>query len=178
PFGKGMHLGNNVPKPINHIIGNWSVGGTYIAQTGLYFTPGFSGVDPSNTNRRSGRPDRIGDGNLPSSQRAVQRWFDTSAFVAPPAGIGRFGNSGAFILEGPGINVFHFGANKEIVLHERARLKLEMVSTNFFNHPHFAFPNTTIGTSTYGQILATGGGSSSSSGEGPRDFSFTVRFIF
>jgi hypothetical protein len=178
PFGAGMRYGSNLPKALNYILGNWSIGGTYVAQTGMYFTPGFAGVDPSNTNIQSGRPDRIGDGNLPADERTLQRWFDTSAFVVPRAGIGRFGNSGAFILEGPGINVFHFGANKEFVLHERARLKLEMVSTNFFNHPNFANPVATLGTSTFGQILSTSGGASSSSGEGPRDFSFTVRFIF
>ena len=178
PFGKGQTFGTDLPGFLNQIIGNWSIGGTYVAQTGLYFTPSFSGVDPSNTNIRSGRPDRIADGNLPSEERTIQRWFDTSAFVVPPAGIGRFGTSGAFILEGPGVNVFHFGANKEFVLHEKARMKLEMVSTNFFNHPNFANPSATVATSAFGQILSTSGGSSTSSGEGPRDFSFTLRFIF
>jgi hypothetical protein len=178
PFGRGMRFGGTLPKAVDYIIGGWSVGGTYIAQTGEYFTPGFSGVDPSNTNRRSGRPDRIADGNLPTSDRTIDHWFDTTAFVAPAAGIGRFGNSGAYILEAPGINVFHFGANKEFVLHERAKLKLEMVSTNFFNHPNFNPPNSTIGTSTYGQITRTASRGSSSSGEAYRDFSLTARFIF
>jgi hypothetical protein len=178
PFGKGQRYASGLPKPVNVLASGWSIGGTYVAQTGLYFTPGFSGVDPSNTNRRTGRPDRIGDGNLPADQRTLARWFDTTAFVAPPAGIGRFGNSGAFILEGPGINVFHFGANKEIAIHERAKVKLEATATNFFNHPNFANPSSTIGTSTYGQILSMSGGSSSSSGEGPRDFQLTARFIF
>jgi hypothetical protein len=178
PFGKGQTFGSSLPGVVNHIVGNWSIGGTYVAQTGLYFTPGFSGVDPSNTNIRSGRPDRIADGNLPVEERTIQRWFDTGAFVVPPNGIGRFGNSGAFILEGPGVNVFHFGANKEFVLHEKARMKLEMISTNFFNHPNFANPSATVATPAFGQILSTSGGSSTSSGEGPRDFSFTLRFIF
>jgi hypothetical protein len=30
---------------------------------------------------------------------------NTSAFVVPVAGMGRFGNSGVYILEAPGINV-------------------------------------------------------------------------
>jgi hypothetical protein len=178
PFGRGQQFGSSLPAALNHLIGNWSIGGTYVAQTGLFFTPGFSGVDPSNTNIRSGRPDRVADGNLSPDERTLQRWFDTAAFVIPPSGIGRFGNSGAYVLEGPGVSVFHFGANKEFVLHERARLKLEMVSTNFLNHPNFANPSATVGTSAFGQILATSGGSSTSSGEGPRDFSFTVRLIF
>lgn len=178
PFGKGMRYGSSLPKGLDMVLGNWSVGGTYIAQTGLYFTPAFSGADISNTNRPSGRPDRIADGNLPSGQRSIWKWFDTSAFVRPAAGIGRYGTSGMYVLEGPGVNVFHFGLNKEIAFHERAKLKLEAVAINFLNHPNFANPSTTIGTSTYGVITSTSGGSSSSSGEGPRDFSFTARFIF
>jgi hypothetical protein len=178
PFGRGSRYGNNLPKPLELLVGNWSLGGTYIAQTGLYFTPAFSGADISNTNRTSGRPDRIADGNLASGQRTIERWFDTAGFVRPPAGIGRYGTSAPFILEGPGINVFHVGLNKEFAIHERAKLKFEAVSTNFFNHPNFANPGTTMGTSTYGVITSMSGGSSSSSGEGPRDFSFTVRFLF
>lgn len=172
PFGTGKRFGGGISKPLNYVIGNWSAAGTYVYQTGLYFTPGFSGVDPSNTNRRSGRPDRIADGNLPAGQRTLLKWFDTGAFVTPAAGIGRFGNSGAFVLEGPSLNVFHFGLTKDIVLHERARLKLEMVSTDFFNHPNFSNPAATIGTSTYGRILSTVGT------DGNRDFQFTVRLTF
>lgn len=173
PFGRGKKFGASLPRGLNHLVGNWTVAGTYVWQTGMYFTPLFSGVDPSNTNRFSNiRPDRIGDGNLPSDQRTLERWFDTSAFVVPSAGIGRFGNSGAFILEGPGMSVFHFGTNKEIVLHERARLKLEMTSTNFLNHPNFSNPAATLGTSTYGRILGT------VATDGNRDFQLTARLTF
>ncbi|HEU0141660.1 MAG TPA: carboxypeptidase-like regulatory domain-containing protein [Bryobacteraceae bacterium] len=178
PFGRGKTFGSSMPAVLNHIVGNWNMGGTYVWQTGLYFTPAYAGLDASNTNQFGGRPDRVRDGNLSKSERSLERWFDTGAFVAPPAGAGRYGNSGAYILEGPGISVFHFGVNKDIVLHERAKLKLEMASTNFLNHPNFANPVNTIGTSTYGSILSTGGRASSSSGEGPRDFQFTARFIF
>jgi hypothetical protein len=172
PIGRGRPLGNSLPRALNHVAGNWSISGTYVAQTGVYFTPSFSGVDPSNTNRRSGRPDRVRDGNLPNSERTLTRWFDTEAFVTPPAGVGRFGNSGAFILEGPGLNVFHFGAAKDIVFHERLRLRLDLVSTDFFNHPNFANPVATLGTTTYGRILSTVGDDAS------RNFSMTARIIF
>jgi len=172
PFGRGKKFGGGVPSVLDHIVGNWTAAGTYVGQTGLYFTPGFSGVDPSNTNRRSGRPDRIGDGNLSSGSRTVDKWFDTAAFVAPAAGIGRFGSSGNFVLEGPGMSVFHFGVTKDITIHERARLKLEMVSTNFLNHANFRNPAATVGTSTYGKVTNT------VSTDGNRDFSLTARFIF
>jgi len=172
PFGKGKRFAGGAPAVLNHLIGNWMAAGTYVYRTGLYFTPGFSGVDPSNTNIRSGRPDRIADGNLSGDRRTLQRWFDTTAFVTPAAGIGRFGSSGAFILEGPSMSVFHFGLTKEVPIHERARLKLEMVSTNFFNHPNFSNPAATVGTSSYGQVLSI------ISTDGNRNFQLTARLTF
>src|SRR3989442_15320062 len=114
----------------------------------------------------------MADGNLADNRRRVLQWFDGAASVVPPRGAGRYGTAGAFILEGPSLSVFHFGATKEIPIHERARLKLEMVSTNFFNHPNFSNPGTTIGTSTYGRITGTIGT------DGNRDFQLTARFIF
>jgi hypothetical protein len=174
PFGRGKKFGSNASGFVNHLIGNWMAAGTYVYRTGVYFSPNFSagGIDPSNTNRTSGLPDRIADGNLPSDERSVTSWFDGAAFVTPPNGIGRFGNSGAFVLEGPSMNVFHFGATKEIPFTERMRLKLEMVSTNFFNHPNFSNPNATIGTTLYGRITST------IATDGNRDFQLTARFIF
>lgn len=172
PFGRGRRFGSSMPAALNHIVGNWTMAGTFVKQTGGYFTPSFSAADPSNTNTFGGRPDRVADGNLPEDQRTLFRWFDTAAFVAPPAGIGRFGNSGVNIIEGPGLTVFHFGVNKDVVLTERVRLKLEMASTNFFNHPNFNNPGGAIGTSNYGRITGT------VSTDGNRDFQLTARITF
>jgi len=154
------------------VIGNWNIAGTYILQSGTWLTPSYSGVDSSNTNRLSGRPDRIADGNLPAGQRTIDRWFDTTAFVAPPAGIGRFGTSGNDVLNGPGINVLHAGIFKEIVLHERLRMKVEAVATDALNHPNYNDPGSTLGSPSYGKITST------KQYDGNRETSFTVRLIF
>lgn len=172
PFGRGKAYGASVPKALDYVVGNWAISGSWVAQSGLYFAPSFSGVDPSNTNRRSGRPDRIADGNLDVSERTLTRWFDTGAFVAPAGGIGRFGTSGDAVLEGPGLNVFHFGAYKDIPVHESLRVRLEMASTNFLNHPNFSNPSATVGTPAYGRVLSTAGD------DGYRNFQFTVRVVF
>ena len=172
PYGKNRRFGGSMPAALNYVIGNWNLAGTYVLQSGTWFTPSYSGVDASNTNRFSGRPDRIADGNLPAGQRTIDRWFDTAAFVAPVAGVGRFGTAGLDILNGPGINVFHAGIFKEIVLHERARLKLEAVATDAFNHPNYNDPGATLGTPNYGRITST------KQYDGNREMSFTVRFIF
>lgn len=70
------------------------------------------------------------------------------------------------------MSVFHFGLTKDIAFHERARLKLEMTSTNFFNHPNFSNPAATIGTSAYGKVLST------LATDGNRNFQLTARLVF
>jgi hypothetical protein len=55
------------------VLGGWQLSGSYIAQTGEFLTPTFSGSDPSNTQTVGGIPDRIGNGNLPGEQRTIDR---------------------------------------------------------------------------------------------------------
>jgi hypothetical protein len=114
---------------------------TYL-QTGQYFSPTFSGSDPSNTNTRGGFPDRVCNGNLPPGQRSINRWFDASCFAVPPAG--RFGNSGANILEGPGIQVHNLTLLKRFPLTERVHFDFMGMISNLFNHPNFLFPARNI----------------------------------
>ena len=88
-------------KGVDEILGGWRLIWVSYMQTGQFFSPSFSDTDPSNTNSFGGLPDRVCNGNLPSGQRTVEHWFDTSCFVEPPPG--RFGNSGVNVLEGPGL---------------------------------------------------------------------------
>ena len=63
--------------------GGWTLSSTLAAQTGSFFNATYNGFDVSNTNTTTGRPDRIADGNLPSSERDIRRWFDAGAFRVP-----------------------------------------------------------------------------------------------
>jgi hypothetical protein len=142
PFGPGRKFLSALHGPAEQILGGWrAVWVTYL-QTGQYFSPSFSGTDPSNTNTTSGLPDRICNGNLPPGQRTVQRWFDVSCFVAPPPG--RFGNSGMNILEGPGMMVHNVTLFKEFRLSERMRFDFMAMANNIFNHPNFINPASNI----------------------------------
>ena len=148
PFGKGRQMLNS-GGITDWIFGGWQLTGTFNAQTGEYFTPAFSGSDPSNTQTLGGIPDRIGNGNLPSDQRTIDRWFDASAFVAPPNG--RFGNSGKNILIGPGRQAVNLGAFKSFRITERVALRLQATFTNAFNHPNFGAPNANISGACFGR---------------------------
>jgi hypothetical protein len=142
PFGKGRHFLSSAPVIVDRILGGWNLQTISTFASGGYFSPGFSGTNPSNTNTSGGLPDRIADGNLPSGERTDNRWFDANAFAIPQPG--HFGNSGGNVLVGQGINVHHLSIAKTFPIYERLRFTLTGQMSNLFNHPHFNNPNSTI----------------------------------
>jgi hypothetical protein len=80
-------------------LGGWQINGIASIYSGLPFTV-TSAVNTLNGTSGSQRANRIGSGVLPASQRSLQEYFDTAAFVTP--GLYQFGNSGRDILTGPG----------------------------------------------------------------------------
>ena len=142
PVGKGQQFLATAPRVVDTVLGGWQLYWIGYLETGHYFSPTFSGADPSNTNTSGGRPDRMCNGNLPSEQRDVNRWFDQSCFAVPPAG--RFGNSGANVLEGPGYNMQNISISKNFAITERLRFALTAAAANAFNHPNFATPAANI----------------------------------
>jgi hypothetical protein len=141
PFGHGRRFLTRSGL-VDQVLGGWELTTTFIAQTGEYLTPTFSGADPSNTNTLGGRPDRLRDGNLSGGERSVTRWFDPSAFAVPPDG--RFGNSARSIILGPGRWVMNLGVWKNFPVTEKSSLRFLITATNAFNHPNFANPGLSI----------------------------------
>ncbi|HLU99869.1 MAG TPA: TonB-dependent receptor [Acidobacteriota bacterium] len=150
PWGRGRRFLADAPPAVDAVVGGWRMTTVSFFQSGQRFTPSFSGSDPSNTGTFGGVPDRVCDGNLESGQQSVERWFDTSCFQVPA--LGRFGNSGVNILEGPGLHLHHLSLTKEIAISERFTLKYIAGISNLFNQPQFDFPRTNISASDPGRI--------------------------
>jgi len=94
----------------------------------------------------------VADGNLGGDRRTKEKWFDASAFRVPPPG--RFGNSGANILLGQGINVHHISLTKRFPLTERLVLSYTGAISNLLNHPHFNNPRNDIVTADPGRFTS------------------------
>ncbi|MGH8248976.1 MAG: TonB-dependent receptor domain-containing protein, partial [Gammaproteobacteria bacterium] len=152
PVGKGRHFLSAMPGWANQVLGGWEMIGVAYLQTGNWFTPVFSGSDPSNTNTVGGRPDRVASGKL--SNPDLTRWFDPSAFVAPPVNSGRFGNSGRNILEGPGVKVLHLTVAKDFPIYETVKVTFQVAARNIFNHPNFGLPATDIHNANVAKITS------------------------
>lgn len=165
PFGPGRRWLTGSHGVVKHLLGGWTVSSILTMRTGLFFNPTFSGFDVSNTNTTSGRPDRIANGNLPTSERSAYRWFDAKAFVVPgdtngdgqpDVSVGRFGNSAPNVLVGPGLFTMNAGLHKYFTLGERARLLLQGTFTNATNHVNYSLPNANIRSTSVGRITSAG----------------------
>jgi hypothetical protein len=154
PVGRGRTVFSNAPATVDHILGGWELYWVAFLESGEFISPNFSGADPSNTNTVGGLPDRICNGNLPVGERTVSRWFDASCFAVPPAG--RFGNSGASVLEGPGRHEHDVTISKRFRVTEKLVFSYAMAITNLFNRANFNNPSTNISVpGSVGRISST-----------------------
>jgi len=144
---------STAPGIVEQLLGGWGLQGVSTFASGLYFSPAFSGSDPSNTNTSGGLPDRIANGNKDSGDRTRLQWWDPKAFAVPTNG--NFGNSGANILLGNGIKVQHLSVAKTFPVTERLKFTLTGAFSNLFNHPHFNNPNNNISNPDPGKFLST-----------------------
>jgi hypothetical protein len=134
-------------------FGGWRIDWITYLYSGDYFSPSFSGSDPSGTNTSGGFPSAIGNGNLPSDRRSINHWFDASAFVVPQAGT--FGNSPINSLIGPGVALNDLSINKTAGIKEHVQFTFGAAVQNIFNHENFSNPAADISTSTVGVISST-----------------------
>lgn len=165
PFGQNRRWLSQAPRAVDLALGGWQVSAVAYQQTGVFLTPTVSIPDPTGTRFTAGanrplvtlRPDQLSDPAL--SNPTIDGWFDRSAFAAPP--IGRFGTAQRGAIEGPGLNVWHFGLHKTFRVSSSPsapRLRIEATTTNVFNQAEWGNPNTNV-TSTNvsaGTIRTTG----------------------
>lgn len=192
PIGKGKAFLNNGNAVVDRIVGGWVLSGLALFQTGPYMSVGVTS-DPSGTGFNlgsggvfdgiGGRADTV-QGVSPTAGQSLNQWINPAAFADPcalcglngnPAAIGRFGDSGAGSLEGPGTQAVSLSLLKRIAFTERIRLEFGAQVSNVFNHPNYAPPgNLTLGVPGFGQITAM----QNAEGAGPRQIQLTGRLTF
>ncbi len=151
PFGHGkQYLTHGLAA---YVFGDWSVNGIWSVNSGQRFTVTLATGASNTSGGGPERPNRIASGTLPSSQRTIDHWFDTSAFVAPAQYT--FGNSGTGILVGPGRFNTDLGIHRNFPIRELFTLSFRGEMFNAFNHPNFGVPAAAIGNVQAGQISGT-----------------------
>ena len=144
PFGSGQRFLGDATGLTNAILGGWSINTIFVAQSG--YPLGMSMASSQSGTAFGNRPNRVCDGTLDNP--TVQRWFDTSCFVAPAPGV--LGNAARTTLFGPG------RWNADLALAKKFdRFQFRAEVFNVFNHAQFAAPGTAVGSPTFGVITST-----------------------
>jgi trimeric autotransporter adhesin len=167
PFGKGRRWLTS-PGPAQEFLGGWQWSGDWTVASGLPFTPRLigsfsnvnSGVNGTLRGDVTGAP--VGVPN-PS----IGEWFNTSAFVTPPAG--QYGNARRNSIIGPGEVLFDMAMTKLIQLKETRSLELRIAASNVFNHPIYSGIDSVLNSPTYGQVISV---------SSMRSVQMTARFRF
>jgi len=188
PFGRGKTYLGNSSRAADLALGGWSVTGIAFVRSGFWETPYYpssvydaSGTNPSQRSVKQQRPDCGGtSGYLPNPTTSA--FFNAAAYNVPDhpvdtAGtaepIGRFGNCGVGILEGPKTVTFSMSTGKTFHLSERFGLRYEAQFSNLFNILNWGEPNMNI-TSNFGLISHA----QDVSQAGPRTIQMSLRFQF
>jgi hypothetical protein len=150
PFGRGRSLGSNWHPLANAVLGGWQLGGILFVRSGEPFSVTVSG-DVANLGATN-YANRTGEGNLPSAERSIDRWFDTTAFSVPAQLT--IGNAGRNILYGPGTTSMDLKIGKNWAIRERLRLEYRFEMFNFTNTPNFGTPNGTLNNAQVARITS------------------------
>jgi hypothetical protein len=145
PFGR---TGSALLKAI---LGGWQLGGVFTAQSGypvtLIVTP-----NPANTTTTA-RPNRLSDGNLPSDERTIDRWYDVSAFA--PATAFTYGDAGRNIIRAPGRVNLDLLISRGFQLTSKYRLDVRGELYNVANAVHLGRPQLNVLSPEAGRITST-----------------------
>ena len=132
------------------------VQGITVLHTGQPFTPVLR-FDNSNTGNAGGstagsdRPNLVGDPQV--SNPTATQWFNTRAFVVPPANT--FGNAGRNGVRGPGFATFDLAISRQVQIHGRTAVTIGLQAFNLFNNTNFNLPEHFVDEpSTFGRIFS------------------------
>jgi hypothetical protein len=178
PFGKGKLLLNGANGLVDRVAGGWELAGVLLFQSGPFMTVSQlndpCGCGFNDFNSTGGRADTVAGVN-PYAGQSIGQWINPAAFTTPANAIGRFGDSEAGGVVGPGTEAVSMSLIKSIPIKESVRAQVGVQVANLFNHPNFAPPgNLTLGVSGFGAITAL----QTAEGAGPRQIQLTARITF
>ena len=174
PFGKGrtyLHDG-----ALAHILGGWRLSGLANVRSGRPFTLSANSNSTALGGARGGGlvsafADCLGDASLPSGERTVDRWFNTSPDVVRTPTPARLGNCGRNTLRGPNLTNFDASLVRTFdYFGEDRSLEFRWEVFNVFNTPQFGLPDRNVSGTAAGRISTLAGD--------PRVMQFALKFNY
>jgi hypothetical protein len=139
-------------KGVRKAFASWQVGVLAPLQSGAPFTVVTAANTTNAFTAGALRPNLLRDPNLPSGERTLSRWFDTSAFVAPNPFT--FGNSPRSGLRGDASQTVDATLSREFPVTERFKVDLRSEFYNLLNHANFELPGHVLGAANFAAVLS------------------------
>ena len=152
PFGPGRHWLTR--GPMGNIVGAWTLGSVFTAQTGAPFTVTDNTNNCNCFSAGAQRPNILGPPGLPSSQRSVNQWFNITAFGQPA--IYTFGDEGRGAMRAPGIVDVDLSLSRNFRLREGMTFQFRGEAFNASNHTNLGSPAKAFGAADFGSITTSG----------------------
>ena len=143
-------------RTARRVFGGWQLAAIHQMQSGFPFTISVFGdtanagallnVNPVRANVVPGVSPY-----LPKDQRSADRWFNTGAFVIPPAFT--FGNAGRNSVYGPGLWKTDVAIQRDFVIHDDVRLEVRAEAFNVFNVTNYGTPERFVNAPQFGSVI-------------------------
>jgi hypothetical protein len=171
PFGERKRFFSRGGLPAI-ILGGWSLSSNVTLQSGSPYTARILGSSINNSGtgaNQSERADSAGvSSSLPASDRSVNQFFNTDAFVLPEPD--RYGDAGRNTITGPGTKSLNLALTRVIHLSQDGkRLQFRAQAFNALNTPNFSGLGNVVNAVDYGRLT---------SAKQMRQMEFTLRFNF
>jgi Carboxypeptidase regulatory-like domain/TonB dependent receptor len=156
PIGRGKKIGTNWARPVDAILGGWSLNTIWTAQSGLPIN-----ITNGSSYFGNERPNVVGPLTVIGS---TNEWFNTAAVAAPPQLVVNGSPSGVYLapgnlgrntIFGPGFFTVDVAVFKNFSLTERIKLQFRGQAYNIGNTPHFLNPDSNLNDSNFGRITST-----------------------
>jgi Carboxypeptidase regulatory-like domain len=151
---------SHASKPMAFALGNWSLAGLALHQSGFALSPG----NDLGTAGAASRPNQI---KQIRKLGTLNEWFDTSSFAAPNYGF--FGDASNGTIRGPGYTSFNVSLYKTFPIKDRLSTQFRAEAFNVANHPNFLNVDTGLGDGSYGQVTSAGD---------PRILEFALKILY
>jgi len=176
PFGRGKKYFSSSTGVMDKLVGGWGIDGVTIFQSGFPLVFSNGAANYTTLFGAGSRPNNVSGCNksAPSGSAKLGEWFNTACFTSPADFT--FGNESRTDpnLRASGVNNWDFSLFKRTRFGPDEKIGLEFRTEffNLFNRTQFAPPNTSVTSSTFGQV------SSSASGTNPRLVQFGLKLVF
>jgi hypothetical protein len=159
PFGRGHRFASDVPRWADELIGGWQLNGIGYVQSGYPLGLTQTGGQAFSGSRPTYVPNIDPLTSGPTHQRLggvgqFQNYFNPAAFRLSQAfELGNVPRSASLLRSSLSFQD-DLSAIKNFKIKDSLSLQFRLEAFNVFNHVQFGFPNTTVGSSTFGYITS------------------------